>query len=97
MLIPHSLTVYDKWSLLEGDTEQLDRLNSFDFDQKGAVDFEVLRSSTYFLGHWKSTMSLLLAYERVMENDSQKFFEEYIYPESSDQNAAIGRGQRTWR
>jgi hypothetical protein len=92
MLIPHGLTVYDKWSLLEGDTEQLDRLNSFDFDQKGAVDFEVLRSSTYFLGHWKSTMSLLLAYERVMEDDSQKFFEEYIYPESSEPKCC----DRTW-
>jgi hypothetical protein len=92
MLIPHGLTVYDKWSLLEGDTEQIDRLNSFDFDQKGAVDFEVLRSSTYFLGHWKSTMSLLLAYERVMEDDSQKFFEEYIYPESSEPKCC----DRTW-
>ncbi|PMD15150.1 hypothetical protein NA56DRAFT_693440 [Hyaloscypha hepaticicola] len=81
MLIPHGLTLHDKWSLLEGDTELLDWLNSFDFDQKGAVDLEVLRSSTYFLGHWKSTMSLLLAYERVMEEDAQKF-DEYIYPES---------------
>jgi hypothetical protein len=84
LLTPHNVTVYDKWSLLEGDTERLDRLDSFGFDQKGAVDYEVLRNSTYFLGHWKSTMSLLLAYQRTMEKGAEKFFNEYINPESSE-------------
>jgi hypothetical protein len=70
--------------LLEGGTERLNQLDSFGFDQKGAVDYEILRNSTYFLGHWKSTMSLLLAYQRTMEKDAEKFFDEYINPESSE-------------
>ncbi|KUJ08492.1 uncharacterized protein LY89DRAFT_331873 [Mollisia scopiformis] len=84
LLRPHGFSVIDKWSLLKEDTERLEILNSFNFDQKGAVDSEVLRSSTYFLGHWKSTMSLQLVYERVMDDDPQKWFRENIYPESTD-------------
>jgi GDP-fucose protein O-fucosyltransferase len=58
------VTVITKWSLASKDDSLMEQLNQLRFDQLGIVDYEALRSSTYFFGMSLSSYTFGIAYER---------------------------------
>jgi hypothetical protein len=70
-------TIYDKWTLLADQTETLAQLDKLSFDEKAIVEYFTLLKSDVWLGIYASTMSLLIAYARSVD-DKDDFFETYV-------------------
>lgn len=80
MMAPDNFTVHDKWTLLEADQPaMLEVVDQLTFDQKGAVEYNVLVGGRYFQGNLASTLSTLVVYARTMDQPAD-FFETWIYP-----------------
>lgn len=86
--------VHDKWTLLADRPATLDVVERLSFDSKGVVEYNVLRRGRYFQGHFTSTLSLLVAYTRTM--DQQDFFNTYINAGSSRSYDAPWNWNRYW-
>ncbi|KAH8598170.1 hypothetical protein B0O99DRAFT_616061 [Bisporella sp. PMI_857] len=74
---PFGFTVLDKWTILSENKALLDELGAMDFDQKAVVEYEVLLGADYFEGIMMSTMSVLVAYARTID-DEQDFFTDHL-------------------
>ncbi|KAH8647547.1 hypothetical protein BGZ60DRAFT_345394, partial [Tricladium varicosporioides] len=74
---PFGHTVVDKWSILAENPQLLEEVNAMDFDRQAVVEYPVLLSADYFEGLMMSTMSLLVAYARTMDEEKD-FFSTYI-------------------
>jgi hypothetical protein len=80
-LEPLNYTVHDKWTLLANHPELQAKMKNLTFDQKGIVEYTTLKSADYFFGVGMSSMSLLIAFERTIDEE-REYFTEYIYPNS---------------
>jgi len=90
---PLGYKMWDKWSLLANDPKTLAVVDALMFDEKGAVEFELLLRSKFFMGPFMSSMSQLIAYARSV-NDDEGFFEEKIFPGSTKDTGENGAGMR---
>jgi hypothetical protein len=80
-LKPLHYTVHDKWTLLANHPDIHAKMENLTFDQKGIVEYTTLTSADYFFGVGMSSMSLLIAYARTIDEESE-YFMKYIYPNS---------------
>ncbi|KAH8896387.1 hypothetical protein GQ53DRAFT_819495 [Thozetella sp. PMI_491] len=80
ILEPLGYVVHDKWTILRegGWHSELAELDDLDFDSKAILDYRVQSSARYFMGSSLSTLSLLIAYERTMDDDVD-VFERYLF------------------
>ncbi|KAF4628676.1 hypothetical protein G7Y89_g9479 [Cudoniella acicularis] len=74
---PFGYMVIDKWSILAENPPLLEEVNAMDFDRQAVVDYGVLLGADYFEGLMMSTMSLLVAYARTMDEE-EDFFSTYV-------------------
>lgn len=80
-LEPLGYTVHDKMSLLASSPKMLAGVERLSFDERGAVEYQMLVNGDIFLGVVMSSMSSLIAYERSL-GDRDDFFQTWIYPGS---------------
>lgn len=81
---PLGYVVLDKWTVFETDwPEGLAIVESLPFDEKAVVEYETLVAGNYFLGISLSSMSVVVATERTL-NEAGNFVENYI--DSANQN-----------
>ncbi len=81
MLEAQNYTVHDKWSLLADRPEESAILEGLSWDQKGVAEYNVMVRAKYWSGVFISTLSAMVAYNRVMD-DVDEFWGTYIYPGS---------------
>jgi hypothetical protein len=74
---PLNFTVHDKWTLPAEHPELLVELEGLTFDQKGIVEYKTLTSADYFLGIALSSMSLLVAFDRTVD-ENEDYFTTFI-------------------
>ena len=77
-LKPLNYTVHDKWTLLANHSDLYTKMENLTFDQKGVVEYTTLTSADYFLGAGMSSMSLLIAYARTIDDESG-YFAKYVH------------------
>ncbi|KAH8598753.1 hypothetical protein B0O99DRAFT_683504 [Bisporella sp. PMI_857] len=92
-LEPLGYWVFDKWSLLADDPDMLKTVEALWFDEKAAVEYQMLYNANIFLGVSMSSMSSLIAYARSLDQ-ADNFFPVYIYPESVKDIGEDGLGIR---
>jgi hypothetical protein len=80
-LEPLNYTVHDKWTLLADHPDLHAKMENLTFDQKGIAEYTTLTSADYFFGVGQSSMSLLIAFARTIDEESE-YFTKYIYPNS---------------
>lgn len=81
-LEPFNYTVHDKWTLQADHPDLLAEIEKLSFDQKGIVEYKTLVSADYFLGVGTSSMSLLIAFDRTID-EKDEYFSLYIHSNSS--------------
>jgi hypothetical protein len=86
---PLNYTVHDKWTLLNQSEELLTKMNNLTFDQKGIVEYETLTAADYFIGAGMSSMSLLIAFTRTV-NDTKDWFTQHVL-ENSTRSGTLDR------
>jgi hypothetical protein len=91
MVTPLGYTVQDKWTLLSGDPETLARVDNLMFDEKAAVEYQMLLNADFFVGPVMSSMSSLIAWERALD-ETATFFPTYIFPGSKKVEGEDGLG-----
>ena len=74
---PLGFTVIDKWLLLQEHPAMLEEVNSMNFDQQAIVEYSLMVGADYFTGNMVSTLSMVIAYARTMDEEPE-FFPSYI-------------------
>ena len=92
-LAPLGYRLWDKWSLLADDPKTLAVVEGLLFDEKGAVEYEMLLNAKFFIGPFMSSMSQLIAYARSVDTEDG-FFEKRIFPGSVKDRGENGVGIR---
>lgn len=81
---PLGYTVLDKWTVFETDwPEGLAIVESLPFDQKAVVEYGTLVNGNYFLGIRLSSMSVVIATERTLDEPGD-FLETYVDSADAD-------------
>lgn len=75
---PLGFSVLDKWTVFEGDwPEGLRAVEALSFDEKAVVEFVPLTQAKYFLGLRLSSMSVVVAQTRTLDEEGD-FFENHV-------------------
>lgn len=75
---PLGFSVLDKWTVFEEDwPEGLRAVEALSFDQKAVVEFVPLTQARYFLGLRLSSMSVVVAQSRTLDEEGD-FFENHV-------------------
>lgn len=75
---PLGFSVVDKWTVLEESwPEGVARVNALGFDAKAVVEFVPLTKAKYFLGLRLSSMSVVIAWTRTLDEEGE-FFKNYV-------------------
>lgn len=87
---PSGFAVLDKWAVLgEHWPEGLETVEALAFDQKAVVEYAPLLEGKYFLGLRLSSMSVIVAQARTLDEEGD-FFENY-FDENNTETRPAGR------
>lgn len=80
-MAPLNYTVHDKWTLLAESPDLLAKMENLTFDQKGIVEYKTLTAADYFYGVGLSSMSLLVAFARTVD-EKEDYWSHFIHDNS---------------
>lgn len=96
---PLGIAVLDKWTVFEEDwPEGLQAVEKLSFDQKAVVELVPLTRARYFLGLRLSSMSVVVAQTRTLDEEGD-FFENHVdngaKPETSGRTMTMSGNENT--